>query len=304
VLNGGRSADDSIASRVRAAAAALNFRPNPSAQALRRVVSTVGVVVPDLANPYFAEVLKGIHEAAEAMGQRVVVADAGERPAEEVRLARQLAHWGSGVILCSPRMPERELMDLVAGAGQLVTVNRHGRGVPGVVVDFAAGVRDLCAHLRELGHHHVAYLQGTPHAWSDRERRRALRAETRRGMRIDIVPAGTGITDGYVATETALRTGATALLAFSDFVALGVLLRADELGMRVPDDFSLTGFDDIPVAAIAGPGLTTVTVDKCELGRCAHALLRGSHSTEVQRLHPRLVVRGSTATPSARPALT
>jgi LacI family transcriptional regulator, galactose operon repressor len=295
VLSGDRPGDDEIAARVREAAAALDFRPNPSAQGLRRPVSAVGVVVPDLANPYFAEVLKGVNAAAEEAGRRMLVADAHEDPAEEVRLVRELIRWSAGIILCSPRMRPRDLATVSAAVDRpFVTTNRPVPGHPSVVIDFAAGIRQICDHLREFGHEHVVYLGGPALAWSDGERRRALRAEARRGLRVDFLPCGAQIPDGHAATDAALATGATAIVAFSDYVAMGVLMRAAELGVRIPDDLSVTGFDDIPVGRIAGPGLTTASISKTGLGRCAHDLLSPPDPDTRVRMRPSLVARGST----------
>jgi LacI family transcriptional regulator len=295
VLSGARTTDDDIARRVRDAAAALDFSPNPSAQGMRRQVSAIGVVVPDLANPYFAEVLKGVNSAAERAGQRMLVADAHEDPVAEVRLVRDLARWTAGIILCSPRMRPRELADVSANLDRpFVTTNRPVPGHPSVVIDFATGMRAICAHLRELGHEHLVYLGGPALAWSDGERRRALRAEVRRGLRVDFLPGGAEIADGHAATDAALATGATAIVAFSDYVAMGVLARAVEVGIRIPDDLSVTGFDDIPSARIVGPGLTTASVSKRELGDCAHTLLVSADPDRRVKMAPSLVVRGST----------
>jgi LacI family transcriptional regulator len=296
VLNAGRSTQDGLATRVLDAAARLNFRPNPAAQGLRRPLSMVGVIVPDLANPYFADVLKGIASAADLANQRMLVADAREDPAEELRLLREVPRWSSGTILCSPRTSTRELTAASSEIARFMTVNRVVAGRAAVVVDFAAGIRQLCSHLRELGHRHVVYLQGPPRAWSDGERQRVLRVEANRGWRVDVLPCGAAITDGHAAADAALATEATAILAFSDYVALGVLLRLNELGLRAPDDVSVAGFDDIPTSRIAGPGLTTASVDKIELGRCAHELLLTGESRRV-RIAPSLVLRGSTGRP-------
>lgn len=296
VLSGARTADDELAARVLDAAARLDFRPNPAAQSLRRPLSIVSVVVPDLANPYFADVLKGIGAAADAAAQRMIVADAREDPAEEVRLLRELRRWSTGAIVCSPRAATRELAAAASEFASLTTVNRTLSGHAAVVVDFAAGMRALCDHLRELGHRHLVYLQGHPNAWSDAERRRALRDQEANGLRVDVLPCGTAITDGHAVTDNVLATGATAIVAFSDYVALGVLLRLGELGLSAPGDVSVTGFDDIPTSRIAN--LTTASVDKIELGRCAYELLSSGSSRRV-RIMPSLVTRGSTG-PAAR----
>jgi len=303
VLSGARSTEDTMAKRVLSAASELDFRPNPGAQSLRRPVSTVGVIVPDLANPYFAEVLKGVSGAAEAAGQRMLVADSGENPAEEIRLVRELARWTSGVILCSPRMASRRLTEASSRVSRMVLINRKTTGHPSVAVDFGAGIGDICAHLRGLGHEHLVYLQGPAGSRSDAERRRALRAQARRGLRIDFLTCGPGTTDGYAATDAALATGASAIVAFSDYVAIGVLIRAGELRLRIPEDVSITGFDDIPVSGLIGPGLTTASVSKTNLGRLAHELLSCADVDRRVIVRPTLVVRGSTGPPATSPRI-
>lgn len=297
VLGGGRSRDDTMARRVLAAATELDYRPNPAAQSLRRPVSTVGVIVPDLANPYFAEMLKGVSAAAESAGQRVLVADSGENPAEEIRLLRELARWSSGVVLCSPRMTSRQLAEASSHVSSLVLINRKTAGHPSVIVDFGVGIRDVCVHLSGLGHEHLVYLRGPALSWSDAQRRRALRTQVRLGLRIELLACGPGIGDGYAATDAALATGATGIVAFSDYVALGVLIRLGELQLRVPQDMSVTGFDDIPVSRIVGPGLTTASVNTTDLGRRAFELLSSDAADRRVVVRPSLIVRGSTGLP-------
>ena len=109
-----------------------------------------------------------------------------------------------------------------------------------------------------------------------------------------MVPCGAAITDGHTATDAALATGATSIIAFSDYVALEVLLRLGELGLSAPTDVSVTGSDDIPTSRITG--LTTASVDKTELGRCAYELLSAGPARRVH-IMPSLVVRGSTGRP-------
>lgn len=303
VLNGAKPVSGSLADRVRTAVDRLGYRPNPAAQGLLRGRShVVGVVVPDLSNPYFAEVLKGVTAAAEGYDRRTLVADTDEHEREERRVTRELARWVDGVILCSPRMSDASLREIAAEVPDLVCINRILRDPPvaAVVVDFRDGMRAICNHLLELGHRRVAYLQGPRHAWSERERQRALRTAGRRGLDVAQVPCGSTTLDGYHATDTALASGPSAIIAFSDYVAFGVLSRLTELGVSVPDDVSVTGFDDIPLSGVLSPRLTTVTVRKPLLGQLAWQQLQdaagGAPGTAVT-VTPSLVVRGSTGRP-------
>ncbi|MCP9953910.1 LacI family transcriptional regulator [Actinomadura madurae] len=300
VLSGAKAVSADLERRVRAAVERLGYRPNPAAQGLLRgATHTIGMVVPDLSNPYFAEVLKGVTAAAEAADFRTLVSDTGENAGAEYAAALELSRWTDGVVLSSPRMTDEDLAALADRAPRLVCVNRllPGRNVPAVVVDFEAGMAALCRHLRELGHRRVAYLRGPPRAWSERARQRALRAAAGPGFEVVQVACGSGDTDGYRAADAALAAGATAVVAFSDHVALGVLARLDELGVGVPAEVSLTGFDDTSLSRLVTPRLTTVRVRKQDLGRRAWELLTGP-GRDVVTVVPDLVVRASTAPPA------
>lgn len=304
VLSGTVPVSADLTARVRQAVDHSGYRPNPIAQGLLRgTTHSVGVVVPDLTNPYFAEVLKGVTMAAGRHGFRTIVSDTDEEPAAETDLALELAHWADGVVLCSPRMSERSLALLARQLPRLVLVNRilRGRPLPTVVVDFRAGVVALCDHLRALGHQHVVYLRGPHRAWSERERQRGLRDASARGLQVTQLSCGSTAADGYRMAPEATQTGATAIVAFSDHVALGTLTRLRELGIRVPEDMSLTGFDDIQFSQLTTPPLTTVRIVKTELGRFAWERLEESKGIVANQrsvvIHPELVARGSTAAP-------
>jgi LacI family transcriptional regulator len=312
VLTGTKPVSADLEQRVRAAVNRLGYRPNPAAQGLLRgATHAVGVVVPDVGNPYFAEVLKGVTNAAEESDFRTLVADTGEKVGAEHDAALELSRWADGVVLCSPRMPQRELAELAQAVPHLVCVNRVGRDgqVPAVVVDFEAGMAAVCRHLRELGHRRIAYLRGPARAWSERARQRALRAASGPDFEVLQVPCGSGSADGRRAADAALATGATAVMAFSDYVALGVLARFDELGVSVPGDVSLTGFDDIALSGLLRPRLTTVKVSKQELGRRAWELFAASGDTggagvagRVVTANAELIIRDSTAPPATATA--
>jgi LacI family transcriptional regulator len=312
VLTGTKRVSADLERRVRAAVGLLGYRPNPAAQGLLRgATHTVGVIVPDLSNPYFAEVLKGVTNAAEVADFRTLVADTGEKAGAEHGAALELSRWTDGVVLCSPRMSQWELAELASAVPRLVCVNRLGRGpvVPAVLVDFEAGVASICRHLRELGHRRLAYLRGPARAWSERARQRALRAAAGPDLEIVQVPCGSSSADGHRAADAALATRATAVMAFSDYVALGALARFEELGVSVPGQVSLTGFDDIPISRLVSPRLTTMAVHKQELGRRAWELFSESGESGaldggrgVVTVRPELIVRSSTASPAGVPA--
>lgn len=306
VLTDAKPVSDALARRVRDAVTRLGYRPNPAAQGLLRGRShAVGVVVPDLSNPYFAEVLKGVTSAAEESDRRTLIADTNETVGQERQIVLELARWVDGIVLCSPRMSDAELRATAASVSDLVCINRVLADPPvaAVVVDFRSGLRAICDHLLALGHRRVAYLQGPPQAWSERERQRALRAAARRGLEIVQVPCGPGTIDGHRAADVALAADPTAIIAFSDYVALGTLTRLAELGVAVPTDVSVTGFDDIPMSGIISPGLTTVTVRKPLLGQLAWQQLHDGSESRPVTVKPTLVVRGSTTRPRRRRAI-
>jgi LacI family transcriptional regulator len=300
VLSGTKPVSAELERRVRDVVDTLGYRPSPAAQGLLRGTShTVGVVAPDLGNPYFAEILKGVTGAAEGADFRTLVTDTDERPDREYEAVMELARWADGVILCAPRMPEKQLAALADRVGRLVCVNRRDaeHAIPSVTVDFHAGMGAICAHLRDLGHRHVAYLRGPEGAWSEHERRRALVEAG--GLKVTQVTCGPDIDDGRRAAAEAMATGASAIVAFSDYVALGVLSWLREHGIRVPGGVSLTGFDDTVLAAMLSPALTTTTIDTQGLGRRAWELMfaDGEETADVT-VTPELVVRASTAPPA------
>jgi len=302
VLNGRTVTDQTLVARVRRAANELGYRPNMVARDFRHGgTRTVGVVIPDLANPFFPEVVKGIAHDVTADDRRLLIADSGESPDEELRLVGELSGRCDGIVLCSPRMPAENLESVARWGIPLVCTNREVAGLPlcTIGIDSAIGMVQAVEHLAGLGHRHIGYLAGPPSSWSDGERRAGLDEAARtHGVRASIEVAGATSDDGHRVLPELLRRNVTAVLAFNDLVALGALARLRELGLSVPADVSVVGFDDIPVAAFLGPPLTTVAVAKAELGRRASEMLRrltaGDADQQQERLPSTLVVRGST----------
>lgn len=306
VMNGRPVSDTALADRVRRAADELGYRPNMVARDFRDgVTHTIGVVVPDLANPFFPDVVKGLAREVTATGHRLLVADTDEDAREESRVIGELAGRCDGIVLCSPRMPDNELATLARFGIPIVCTNREAHGVPltTIGIDSAIGMTQAVEHLSALGHRRVGYLAGPAASWSDAQRRGALHQAARKHrLRVSIVDAGSTSAAGHQALPDLLRHRVTAVLAFNDLVALGALARLRAMGRTVPAELSVVGFDDIPVAEFVAPPLTTVRLPKVELGRRAGGLLRellvdGGTARE-ERLPSSLVVRSSTAPPA------
>ena len=171
VVNGKISVDPSIARRVLDVVAELGYRPSTSARNLARgSTQTVAVLVPDLGNPMFQEVLRGVTHAAAAAGYRVLVADSEESPADEAELAREARRRCDALVLVAPRMPHDELRDLLASLAPVVLVNRSIEGTPDVAVDYATAAFDAVGHLVALGHTRLVYLAGPASSESNRRR--------------------------------------------------------------------------------------------------------------------------------------
>lgn len=277
VMNGRATVDEQLAVRVREAAERLHYRPSTVARSLSLGrTDTVAVVVPDLANPMFQQVLRGVSAAAAEDAYRVLVADTSESTSDERQVALDARLRCDALVLVSPRMPEAELRALLPEVGPAVVINREPDGrTPTLVIDYAAGIEDIVEHLVGLGHRHLLYLGGPPASASHAARLAALRAAAARRaeVRLSERAAGSSVDSGYAAAGDVLASRATAVVAYNDLVAFGLLARLNELGVAVPGDVSVTGFDDIELARFAIPSLTTVTVPQVDLGRAAWASL-------------------------------
>ncbi len=305
VMNG-RRVDPELTERVQRVAAELDYRPSALARSLSLGrTQAVGVVVPDLTNPMFQEVLRGIASGADAAGYGVVVAETQERPERELDAVRSTRSRVDALVLVAPRSPAEELAAIVAPSQPTVLVNRmlDDAAVPGVSVDYGEAMYGAVEHLIDLGHRSVVFLSGPQLSASNAERVRGFEAAraTFGGVSFIAQQCGATIADGYGAAEAVLATRATAVVAYNDLVALGLLWRLRELGVAVPEALSVLGFDDIELAQFGTPPLTTVSVPRARLGERAWSRLLAligdddaatQPTTELLRTH--LVVRQST----------
>ena len=304
VMNGNFTVDADIAARVRAAATELNYQPNPVGRSLALgKTDTIGIVVPDLANPIFQAILRGLSMAAAQDGYRVLIADSSEVSSEEAILAGEARRRCDGVVLCAPRMDDADLEKLVPSLHPVVLINRTttvGR-IPSLMVDYAQGIQALASHLVDLGHQRIAFLAGPPRSASNLLRVQGLEKFTSDHPDVELlsIPGGSSFESGYDAAEAIVASGATGVMAFNDLVGMGLLSGLHEQGIRIPEDISVTGFDDIPFARYTTPPLTTAAVPITELGDLAwrrmRELIQNQEAEATNHIFdPHLEVRGST----------
>lgn len=287
----------------------LGYRPNRAAASLRRGrTGAIALVVPDIENPYFAALTKGAQASSRARGYGLVVVDTTEDAEIEFDEIRSLSSQIDGMILASSRLSDARLAEAVAST-TCVLINRSlpDAATPTVTIDEGSGAEAAIAHLHDRGHRAIAYVGGPETAWSEGRRWRGIQDAVAARSDVSVVRVGGYSPDargGHDAAAEALAHGATAVLAYNDLVALGLLARWAEVGVRVPTDVSLVGFDNTFVAGLASPPLTSVGADLRVFGESAVALLleRIDHSDGSAPLPVSapmaITVRSSTAAPA------
>lgn len=278
--------------RVLDVVAGLGYQPNRAARSLiTGRTGNLGIVVPDLENPFYPAVLRGVQTRAGEASASVFFCDSREDPQTEAELVRAMAAQVDGVVLCSPLQSDDVIAEL-AELTPLVLINRTVPGVSSVLMDSASGMEQVVTHLESLGHKEYVYLGGPALSWSHNRRLQGLK-----GRAPVLGPFEPNFAGGLTAAEQALKTGATAFIAYNDLMALGVLSYLAAHEIKVPQQISVTGFDDILYAAMCSPALTTVAMPTEEAGEVAvdllFARLDGAQA-ESRELPTKLVFRAST----------
>ena len=308
VLNGKGEISQATRERVQRVIAELGYRPNLLARSLiTRTTHTIGLVVPDISQPFFPEIARGIKEHAHAAGYQMLLAYTAEQPMQEVESLHQLREQRvDGVIVANSRLDPDTLAEVLEGLGPVVLTNRSLPGPFGSVIwsGYESGARRLTEHLLERGHTRIGYLDAEPATTAGAERfygyLQALHA-----AEIDfddhlLATAAATPEGGATATRRllALDEPPTAVVAYNDIMAVGALHACHAGGRRVPADVAVVGFGDAPLAAWLTPPLTTVQVPLYQIGRLAADLLLSVLRGEPPRtvsvdLEPILVVRAS-----------
>jgi LacI family transcriptional regulator len=286
----------------------LGYRPNTLARGLvTQKTSTLGLVVPDIANPFFSEVARGAEDAAHTAGYSLLLCNAMEDPEREMEALRALeAQRVDGILLCSSRLADPKLTAMLGRLPPVVLANRApaADGMRSVSIDDEFGARAAMRHLLRTGHQRVGLLAGPPASHSGICRSAGYKAAlTEAGVPIDtalIAPCAPNLEGGREGAAELLcrRPDVDALLCYNDLVAVGALQAAAALGRRVPEDVAVVGFDDIPLAALVTPALTTLRSDRRALGAEIVRLLLQTldgcpGGCESVVLRPELIVRAS-----------
>ncbi len=311
VLNGTRSVSPEVEARVREAVRALQYRPNRLARGLRRKrTHVIGLVVPDSANPFFAEIARGMEDLSFAHDHSVILCNSDGDPAKEQRyLGVLIEQQVDGIALVSAHATPAHLSMLRQRRIPFVVVDRDLPGLEAdcVLADNFQGGYLATRHLLERGHRRIACIAGpselTPSADRVRGYRRALEEAGIRPREVWVQRGDFRAESGYEAARFFLSLPAkvrpTAIFACNDLMAIGAMRAIGEAGLSIPDDIALVGFDDILLASYVIPPLTTVAQPTYEMGRIAGDLLLrrlGEPDRPPARLilPVRLVVRQST----------
>ena len=293
--------------RVLAAASELGYHPNAPAQALRMGRGHIlALVVPGITNPFFGGVMLGAERAARAHHYRTVLVNTEEdEPWERELISALTAHAVDGFVLWS--VDRRRLSALDGLRGRMVLVESDVTEIPSVHLDVAGGVRAVMRHLLDLGHRRIAHLAASyidpTFTIRSVEYERCLGSAGLERRPGDVARAGFGLQEATEAAHRLLQQGfpPTAVLCDDDLLAAGVYRAARDRGLDVPRDLAVAGFDDIELAQILDPPLTTVAIPAERVGgEAVDLLVRVLDGAEVGAAHPiplRLVVRGSTAPP-------
>ncbi|XVU28660.1 LacI family DNA-binding transcriptional regulator [Actinoplanes sp. CA-054009] len=280
------------AERIRRVAADLGYRSGPVLRpAPRGRTSMIGLVISDVTNPFYDEIIRGAQAAAGRAGRTTLLADAQENGVTERDVLERAVPLVDGLVLATSRMSDSAIRQ-VAKQCPVVVLNRIVAGVPSVVVDNPRGARRVAEHLGELGHRHLTYVAGPEASWTDGVRWRALRELDVHAHRIG--PFEPTVAGGAEAAQEFARRPTSAVVAYNDLMAIGLIRRLTAMGVRVPGDVSVAGFDNIFAAELITPALTTVAAPLHAMGEAAvRAVLSGAGSSVVT-LPTRLVVRAST----------
>jgi LacI family transcriptional regulator len=311
-LNGARQVSPPLKAQVLAAARDLGYAPNPHAQALAQATdASVGVIVHDLSDPYFSEIVRGMLQASAETERMVLICNTyRDRERELAYVAYFRARRVQALVLAGSGLEDRDfgarMAEQIAGfeaaGGRAALIGRHYAAGDAVIPDNVGGARELARSLARQGHTRIGVIGGPANLTTTYDRLA--------GLRMGLEETGVELPDGALVAGDFTRDGGeralqellerlpnlTAVFALNDVMAIGALSGLRRRGLRVPEDVSVAGFDDIPIARDLLPALTTVRVPMAAMGARALALALEPRSSGLRSEHlpTELVVRDST----------
>jgi DNA-binding LacI/PurR family transcriptional regulator len=308
-VNGSDKVTEKTAERVRRAIETLKYYPNTNARALGSGRSSLyGLIISDITNPFFPELVKSFEDIAVQYGQEVLIANTNyDKRRMDLCVMRMLQRKVDGVAIMTSEMDEHLIEELNSREIPLVFLDTGTprKGISNISVDYAVGIDAAVEHLRELGHTSIGFISGPTDLTSAKVRRKAFLASMKRkGVNPDkslIEESNHRMDGGHDAAVRLLRkwTRPTALVASNDLSAIGAMGAIIEHGLNIPRDISVIGFDDIEISAFTQPALTTVRLSRSEIARLAFRALHGSQNAITTKgkeysIKPSLIERKST----------
>ena len=304
----------STRSKVLKAAEELNYHPNLHARSLARGKNrTLGIIVSNMENPFFFDIYHALESAAHERGYEVVVANTDYRPEQLINSVRLMLGWRvAGLAAIVSEMGERFWQTISDTKIPMVfyDVGTPQKNITNVRVDYRKGMRKIVEYLHSMGHKRMAFLGHHSSLEPINERRKTFVETVERispGTEIKVVAGTDALEGGRQAARELLASGfdPTAIICVNDFMAVGVLRYLRDQGIRVPEDISVTGFDNIRLAEFCSPALTTAHIPRDTIGKTIFEILvpekMGERPSGQEILiDPELVVRESTGIPKRR----
>lgn len=309
-INGSDKVTPETAERVNRAIEALNYYPNHNARALGSGRSRLyGLIISDITNPFFPDLVKGFEDVAVKHGMEVIVANTGYNSDRmKICVQRMLERKVDGVAIMTSEMDKQLIQEFSKRRIPLVFLDTGtpSAGVSNITIDYSEGIHQAVRHLVELNHKHIAFISGPMELASARTRKNAfLNAMQQNDIRLNpklIQEGNHKIDGGYAAMERLLKLSepVTAVLSSNDLTAIGAIRSLQHHHLQIPQDISIVGFDDIEISTYTHPALTTVKLSRIEIATHAfNALHTANQRLDKQgsgyAIHPQLVVRESTS---------
>ncbi len=317
VLTGAGVVAEPTRSKVLEAVEALSYVPHSGARSLSTSrTDVVGVILPDLFGEFFSELIRGMDVACRAQGRHLIVSSSHDDAANASAAIRSMRGRVDGLIVLSPHLDSGALTASLSGRLPVLLMNGGDLDgqQPSMAVDNVGGARSAIEHLLGLGRRRIAHVGGPNGNVEARERKQGyVDAVTAAGTAPILAQGEFTQASGFAAAARLLASSdrPDAIFAANDAMAIGVLLAIQEAGLRCPDDVAVVGFDDVPIADLVRPGLTTLHIDIAGMGRRAVERLladieggvtlapRAANDAVREIITPRLVVRQSCGAPAS-----